>query len=169
MAFELLEGESIIEIKRRHWFKLFEDLIALALGLVIIFIAPVVFAAYYPEVFEIYIKEALLAIGLILQIIVIAAFLIIIDYFLDVWIVTDKRLIFIELKGLWSRSTSSVNYQNIQDVSVEVNGIIPTLLDYGSLQVQTAGEFKKFIFKDVPRPYELKDKILELHEQNRRT
>ncbi|MBI2035236.1 MAG: PH domain-containing protein [Candidatus Liptonbacteria bacterium] len=169
MAFELLESEKIIEVKRRHWFKLFESLSALALATLIVLSVPFVLGVYFPDTVKLYGGEIFLITGLFLQILSISFFLIALDYFLDMWVVTDRRLILIELKGLFSRETSSINYSNIQDVSVTVSGIVPTLLNYGDLQIQTAGEFKKFIFKDVPKPYELKDKILELHEQNRRT
>ena len=65
-------------------------------------------------------------------------FLLWIDYWLDVWIVTDERVINIEQKGLFSRSVSELHFYNVQDVTTSVRGVIPTLLNYGDVEVQTA-------------------------------
>jgi len=164
---ELLPNEKIILVRRRHWFKLFESMAGLGFGIFVALAAPLIVSAAYPEVFRGFTHEILLGAGLFLQLFAVALFLMFADYYLDVWMVTNERLVFVELRGLFSRKVSSVNYRNIQDVSAEVKGIIPTLLNYGNLQVQTAGEFHEFIFKDVPHPYELKDKILSLHNERR--
>jgi hypothetical protein len=54
--------------------------------------------------------------------------------------------------------------ENIQDITVEVCGIIPTFLNYGNLYVQTAAEKERFIFKHVPNPYAIKDLVMNLQK-----
>ena len=82
-------------------------------------------------------------------------------YYLDTWIVTDERTVHTELLGLFNRFVSSVYHHNIQDISVDVKGILPTFLGYGNLQIQTAGTFRQFVFKEIPDPYQTKEKILK--------
>ena len=87
-----------------------------------------------------------------------------VDYFLDVWVVTNERIINIEQKQLFSRITSEQELSKIQDITAEVNGIIPTFLNYGNVYVQTAAEKERFIFRQVPNPLEIKRKITSLCE-----
>ncbi len=87
------------------------------------------------------------------------------DYYLDIWIVTNERIVAIEQKGMFNRVVSELRLDKIQDVSSEVRGVFPTMFDYGSVHVQTASEVNKFIFSEVPSPDKVSSAILEMHEQ----
>lgn len=78
-----------------------------------------------------------------------------IDYHLDVWIVTNKRIINIEQKGLFNRVIAEHELDKVQDVTGKQKGILPTFLSYGDVLVQTAGEVPMFIFKQVDNPFEV--------------
>lgn len=89
------------------------------------------------------------------------------DYWCDVFIVTDKRILDIEQKGLFSRTVSELRLYRTQDVTTEIKGILHSLFDYGDVFIQTAGEKQRFIFEDVPHPTQIAKLILELSEKNR--
>lgn len=91
-----------------------------------------------------------------------------IDYWLDVFIVTDKRILDINQKGLFNRTVSELRLYRIQDVTAEVKGVLHTLLDYGEVHVQTAGEEERFHFEDIPHPNQLAKTILEWSEEDRK-
>lgn len=95
----------------------------------------------------------------------ISAFIMWTDYYLDVLVVTDHRLINIEQKGLFSRETSSLHLDKIQDVSVEINGLLATFLSFGVLRVQTAGEVEQFVLHGIKNPNVIKKLMLEQHEK----
>ena len=86
-------------------------------------------------------------------------------YLLDIWMVTDHRVIDSEQHGFFRRTVAELHLSKIQDISVEIRGIIPTFLDYGDLEIQTAGTSEKFFFKQIPHPNEVKDIIMEAHNQ----
>ncbi len=86
-------------------------------------------------------------------------------YYLDAWIVTTKRIINITQHSLFSRVVSEVPLAHIQDVTVEVHGLLPTMLHFGDVHIQTAGELPRFLFDDVPHPQEVCQKLLEVHHQ----
>ena len=88
-------------------------------------------------------------------------FLMWIDYWLDVWIVTDQRVVNIEQKGLFSRHVSELHFHTVQDITSKVQGVIPTLLNYGDVEVQTAAEKTRFLFRHVPDPYAIKAMLVE--------
>ena len=87
------------------------------------------------------------------------------DYYLDVLIVTDKHVIDIQQMGLFSRDISTLRLDRVQDITTEVHGIIATLLGFGNLQIQTAGESKEFVIKGIPKPTEVKKRILVVYDK----
>jgi len=96
------------------------------------------------------------------------AFMIVTKYYLDCWIITDRRTIHTELRGFFSRFYSSVSHHNIQDVTVDVCGVLPTMMKYGNLKIQTAGAFRRFTFRQIPYPYETKKALLQASEEHRK-
>ncbi|MEI6296593.1 MAG: PH domain-containing protein [bacterium] len=78
-------------------------------------------------------------------------------YMLDVWIITDHRVVDSEQHGFFSRQTAELNLSRVQDTSVEMKGLIPTFFNYGNLDIQTAGVEQKFRFKEIPNPEAIKD------------
>lgn len=89
------------------------------------------------------------------------------DYYLDAWFVTNLRVIAIEQRGLFNRRISTFRLDMIQDVTVEVPGILATALHFGTVKVSTASDYS-FTFKGVARPYALKERIMEGHHQAQR-
>ena len=91
-----------------------------------------------------------------------------IDYYLDVWIVTNKRIIDIEQRGLFSRVISEQKLYRVQDITSETNGFFPTIFAYGDVLIQTAGEKARFHFQQVPNPDAIRDMIIKLAEKNKK-
>lgn len=159
------EDESVVTVIHRHWLNILQNfivifaLILLLLGgaAVLPFLFPILTTIEYRSLF-------LLAETFFAMFIWILFFLIWIDYYFDVWIITTKRIVNIEQRGLFSREVSEVELNKIQDVSAEVLGIIPTVFDYGNVLIQTAAEKEKFLFVKVPHPYKLKDVIMNLEK-----
>ena len=93
-------------------------------------------------------------------------------YMLDYWIITDQRIINSELVGFFDREISEVSIYMIQDVSVKIEGLMATTLDYGTVEVQTAAKENHFLFEEVPNPQKIKDTIVNMigvAEQRRET
>lgn len=88
-----------------------------------------------------------------------------VDYYLDVDIVTDKRIVDISQNGLFKREISELNLHQIQDVKAKVESMFGTILHFGNVYIQTAGERANFVFDSVPHPYALSKKIIDLYER----
>lgn len=84
------------------------------------------------------------------------------DYFLDMWIVTNERIINIEQHGLFRRKVSEMRLNQVQDISSETHGFLETFLTYGDVTIQTAGEKLQFHFKNIDNPDEVKLEIAKL-------
>lgn len=87
------------------------------------------------------------------------------DFYLDTWIVTDHRILEIHQLGLFKRDISELRLSKIQDVSVKIQGFLPTFFNYGRVTIQTAGVIPEFTFEQIPGPQQVKDKILQLYDQ----
>ena len=81
------------------------------------------------------------------------------DYYLDIWIITDHKLVDIEQRGLFRRQISILHLDKIQDVTSNVHGIFATFINYGNLHVQTAGQQREFIIHNVANPNEVRQRI----------
>ncbi len=83
------------------------------------------------------------------------------NYYLDVWTVTNKRLITVDQRGLFHRDTGSFRLERLQDVNVNVRGILATFLKFGDLEAETASGDKNFVARGIPDPQDLKALILK--------
>jgi len=164
------DTERIIAVYHRHWFDILSHLL-LSLVLSIALLGGfVVLPFLYPDIMSgrnaipfVFLENSFL---LFLWLTI---FLIWIDVFFDVWIVTDERVVNIEQKDLFTRRVSELRFRSIQDVTSEIDGVVPSVLGYGDVFIQTAGENPHFIFHNVPDPVGVKDLIMKLAERNRRS
>ncbi len=89
-----------------------------------------------------------------------------IDFYYDLHIVTDHRLVDINQKSLFVREVNELALEEVQDVSSQNTGILRSLFDFGDIVIETAGaERNKFVFNDVFHPREIASIILDLADQ----
>lgn len=163
-------GEKIILLVRRHWFILF---LRMHLWILLLAVPPalsLIFSESDAFLFENHFMRALITVlagtyYLMLWLFILNTF---VDYYLDVWIVTNERILNTEQKQIFSRVTAEHELSKIQDVASEVHGILPTFLDYGDVHIQTASETQRFIFRQIPHPIDVKRKISSLCEYKKR-
>ena len=168
--FALHPAETIILVTRKHWFLVFERLLLIAfLSLIPFLIAGALPFLSHNVSVDIspatpFIIFALAIYGMVL---LAAFFFFFVDYYLDMWVVTGIRIIDVEQHGLFSRTVSEIPLERVQDVTTETHGIIRTLLGFGTIRIQTAGE-REFLIHDVPNPERVKEIILhEAKQQNK--
>jgi len=82
------------------------------------------------------------------------------DYYLDVWYITNKRIIDIEQRGIFHRIVSTLRYEKVQDITFEVKGIFEVFIGFGDVHVQTAGEDQEIIIKHAKNPEGVKRIII---------
>lgn len=88
-----------------------------------------------------------------------------IDYHLDLWVLTNQRIVSIEQNGLFKRTVSELNLSKIQDVTYEISGKVQTFLDYGTVFIQTASEKERFSFDQVAHPQNIARQIIDAIEK----
>ncbi len=155
------EGETTLATYYHHKFLLFLELAPVVLFACVIIALALFGVTQLSDEYTLFVPLILLGAVALLHIFWIALFVLLIDFSLDFWVLTDKRVIAVQQRGLFSQSVGEFELAKIQDVMVEVNGIIGTLLDYGTIKVSTAGEHQDFSFTYVPNPNAVRDAILE--------
>jgi len=161
-------GEKIILVSHRHWFNIaiqFIYIVGILLFLILIYSA---FGIFFPEAERntvLILNLALISFLMLLWLFVCVTW---IDYYLDVWIITDRRVVNVEQKGLFSREVSELEHIRVQDVTTEVKGFFATFFNYGDVHVQTAAETSRFIFRSVSNPYAIKNLIMQLQKVQKR-
>ncbi|OHA17430.1 MAG: hypothetical protein A3G52_02165 [Candidatus Taylorbacteria bacterium RIFCSPLOWO2_12_FULL_43_20] len=88
------------------------------------------------------------------------------DYYLDVWYVTNKRVIDVDQKGIFYREIATLYYNNLQDVTTKTKGFVETVFNFGDIYMQTAGEKREFIIRSAANPEEAKHIILNEYQKN---
>lgn len=81
------------------------------------------------------------------------------NYFLDLLIITNQRLIDAEQFRLFSRDQVSVPLDQIQDIKIETFGLLPTIFKFGNLYVQTAGTGQEVVIRNLNHPDRVKQAI----------
>ena len=164
-----IPDEQLVYFLRRHPV----TLLGIAFGMIVLLIAPFAIVWYFAQFQSAFLADPvmfpLLALGgsaffLFAWLFLFQNFL---DYYLDMWIVTNRRVLSVEQTGLFSRTVSELRMYRIQDVTATVTGALHTLLDYGDVEIETAGEKMRFNFEDVPNPNRVAKTILELSEADR--
>lgn len=91
-----------------------------------------------------------------------------IDYYLDIWVVTNDRIVDIEQFGLFSRTISEVDLFRIQDVTTDVSGFFATIFHYGDVTVKTASDNIGVVFRNVHKPNEIREALINLSHEDRK-
>lgn len=163
-----LPDEKIIKVLRRDLVVLFKKTLLFLFLFGVLF----AFALFVTTVFPSILQHELFPLLVILSsayllFIWLFFFFSFIDYYLDIWIITNERIINVEQKGFFSRTISEQRLFRVQDVTSEVNGFAPTFFKYGNVYIQTAAEKERFSFEQVPDPNGVRDTIIKLAEQER--
>lgn len=167
-------GQPAEEITQRVFYKSFVMVMPIILACVLIGIAALAGMAYGAAHPELVIDDKLPVFsGSVISLI---AFLVLVFdgllAFGAVWIwrnnrilVTNEHIVDIDQNTLFHRSVSTLTLSRIQDVHAEVDGPAQTLLQYGTIIVQTAGEKQNFSFDYMPDPYEAEQYVLKVHKE----
>jgi len=168
---KLEDDEEVIIQTRRHWFVIVGQLV----GMIVAIIAP-------PIIWLLVDLESIPAFenldlalagpvftftyGLWFIFMWIGVFSIWTNYYLDILTLTDRRVILVNQKGFFRRNVASFRLERLQDMNIEINGFLATMLDFGNINVETAGHSEEeFKATGLPKPRDIKAAILKASDQ----
>lgn len=150
---ELREKEEVVAIIRRHWLVLAVQIFFVFFLFFFVMVLALLLVSFS-------IVESPAGPGALLSFIFALCFLfawsgsfaVFTNYYLDTWIITTERIIDVEQRAFFVRDITEFRLDRIQDITVRVRGFLPTLLDFGNIELVTAGEKSLFIMKTIPGP-----------------
>lgn len=157
----LHEHEEVVLVIHKHWFVMAKTLVVF---FVLIIIPPIILTLLplFTQNLNQQTVQPMANFFLALYIMILFLFLFLawMDLYLDMWIITNERIIDIEQQGLFRRQMAEIPIKHVQDVTIEIKGVIETFLKFGTIRIQTAGE-REFRIDYAPNLYEAKDLILK--------
>lgn len=168
MLFEKIEleaDETVIKTVRKHWFVITVELLSIIfLGLMPVFIFMGLLVIPPQEAvlqfFETQTPIIIFGLAAWLLMSALATATAWTHYYLDLWVITDRRIIVIDQLGFFNRKVSNFRLERLQDIKVSIRGLIPTLLNYGTVRAQTASAAESnFESRFLPDPRELQSLI----------
>lgn len=162
--FKLHRDEKVILYIRRHWIFLAID----ASVIFTLFIFPVLFiwmAQYFSWVPDIFLLGVSIysVTDIIVYIWALFCWMLLAekftDYALDFWVVTNKRIIESEKIKLFDVQLSTLELQDIEDITVRSEGFLANIIGYGRLNIQTAGAINEFFAEKIMNPAKVQSVI----------
>ncbi|MDD3303127.1 MAG: hypothetical protein PHN31_06240 [Candidatus Gracilibacteria bacterium] len=81
------------------------------------------------------------------------------DHELDLFVITNNRIIGIEQLSLLNRIVSECSLGQVQEVGSQTKGLFANMLNFGTITIQTAGTATNFIMEYAPDPVHYTSKI----------
>ncbi len=164
--FELEPGEHVVRQSRKHWFLFAIQLLPYAILVVLPFAIPKFLylspkLAIYAPYFTLHNSLIRAALGVWLLIVWTGAWSAFTRYFLNVWVLTNERIVDIKQRGYFNREVSSLLLNRVQDITTDVTGILASVLGIGNITVQSAGAVDEFHMRGIPRPEQMRDVIMK--------
>jgi Bacterial PH domain len=152
LHFPLAGGEQVLKICRRHWFYLWPRTV----WYVILALVPVGVAGFLVG------KAAGMG-GTPGKVFYIAALVYLLFWLLriyfnwyrynnDIWVITNQRIIDSTKTSPLTMKLSTADLVNVQDMTVQRDGLFRTLFNYGDVICQTAAEQQEFRLIGIPHP-----------------
>jgi hypothetical protein len=159
------EGEEIYLLVREHWMVFFLRFLSWLIFAAILLFSDWAIGKYAPALQNApCVTYVNLVKSVYLMFLMLGLLIMWVIYYLNVQIITNQRVVDITQNSLLHHTVSELHLSRIEDVTAETMGVFGTLLDYGNVYVQTAGETERFVFSCVPNPNRVEKLILDLYE-----
>ncbi len=163
---QLEPDEQIVFVRYRHIINLLP--IAISTGIVLL-VLPVIGVIVAGHSGSLPLPISAATINFVLMI---AAVLTVATFFFALYIflqnriiLTNKHYLQIDQIGLFNRSVNKLHLEQIQDVRGTRKGVFATLLNYGEIEVETAGEQENFVFKPIADALDVAEAINECRQR----
>lgn len=161
----LMDNETLLFDVRRHVIGLIFLIMQIVFAICLAVVLTIVFLPSISDVFGLTSESAnAIAAAFSLFIIAFGAIFLILAariYEGNQLISSDKNITLVSQISLFNRKVSELSMANVEDVTARQTGILPTIFNYGTLHIETAGEQNNFIFIYCPNPNAYAKAILD--------
>lgn len=172
---QLEDGEVVLKTVRKHWFVIVAELFGVATMIALPFFL-IVFLLLFPGLsvnlsqLGDYLPLVIFGTAFWLLLSLLTGFMLWTHYFLDLWVITDRRIIVIDQIRFFDRKVASFRLERLQEIKVSISGLIQTFLNFGTLRAQTASASESsFETSGLPDPRGLQAIIQQAMDQRLKT
>ncbi|MCK9186910.1 hypothetical protein M0P48_05800 [Candidatus Gracilibacteria bacterium] len=87
------------------------------------------------------------------------------DWYLDVWILTNIGVVEVLQHGLLNFTSKRVEYHMIEGISYSIRGVLQTIFSYGDIQIDKMGSQIHIILEDAASPKKLERLIMKYQDK----
>ena len=167
MELALQPDERILAKTRKHWLVFLRDVAGtIVLGVApFVLIALVSFSGLLDLTNTLFMTTLGFAEVLWLLLVWMALVAIWTNYYLDLWVVTNRRVVNIDQSNFFNRATTTWQFENIQEITTEKKNLIQTLFNYGFINIRTASPTERHArMEGIPRPDDMCSLMLKQTE-----
>lgn len=158
------DKEEVFLLLRKHWM-VYLPFLVIAAFMILPLVILILYWLSNPDIFSPNTGTIIIVLSSAYSLFVLSLLLFgFVDYYLDVGIVTNERIVDIEQNGFFKRKIAELSLDQVEDVAAKVNGVLPTLFHFGDVEIQTAGTRPNFLFDNIAHPYRISKIILDLHD-----
>jgi hypothetical protein len=155
LPFPLQETEKVLVVCRRHWIYLYPRLALQLLIAILPVLALFLFLRWADALDGLAAKVAVVVSVVWLLIWGVRAILVKYQYDNDLWTITDQRIVDSYRSNPFSLKITSADLVDIVDTAMDRSGLFATMLNYGDIRCETAGERQDISLPAVPQPQEV--------------
>ena len=155
LPFPLQETEKVLLMCRRHWLYLYPRMILQILIAVLPVLALFLVLSWADAMDGLAAKIAMVVSAIWLAVWAVKIILLKYRYDNDLWTITNQRIIDSYRSNPFSLKITTADLVDIVDTSLNRSGIFPTMLNYGDIRCETAGERQDISLPAVPHPQEV--------------
>ena len=154
LHFPLQDEERVLMICRRHWLYLWPRTALMALFALVPIIVGVIMVQ--TDVYDGAAATVFWIASLVWLVYwAIPMFLNWYRYNNDIWVITNQRIIDSTKTTPFNLKMSTADLVNVQDMTVQRDGILRTMFNFGDIICQTAADVQEFKLSAIPHPQEV--------------
>lgn len=157
-------GEQFVRRELRSIMDVLPTIVASVVIFCIVIAGLIGYAAYHSKIS--FLPASIVLLVALLLVVIDAAMLLtgLYVYHHNYLVITNLHIIKVEQDGLFNQTTARLDLDRVQDVKGSRHGMIEMMLNYGDIEVETAGAQENFLFRNASAPLVLADELARLHE-----
>lgn len=152
LHFPLQDNERVLQLCRKHWVYLWPRSVLLLVYALVPLVAAGVLLGAIDQLDGIVRNIYVVAAAVWLLYWALRIFLNWYKYNNDIWVITNQRIVDSVKNHPFNLRISTADLVNIQDMTVERNGILKSMLNFGDIVCETASDSREFVLSGIPDP-----------------
>lgn len=156
------KNETIYLFMRRHFFTNMDWILATVCFTFLPLLFPLMQTLFDLTLFEIPTPYLIILLAFYYLILFGFAFVSYVTWFYNVGIITNLRVVDVDITSLQSKNVAATSLSDIVDVSYSQHGLLSNILNYGDVHMQTEGLKPNFEYLSIPQPAKAADIISDM-------